>query len=260
VAMVVDPAVQASNGNFDTYHQPPSIAVPAGSKLVEGQTVAIDAYSVFPAIAGGVGVCLTESAVHGWMHDNIAKIDGLFPKSSGFFLSYDEMRHMHSCELCRMQAPSAGELLAWSVGRSVDEVNAVRPGAPLYVWSDMFDPYENAVNNYYLVEGDIAGSWAGLPPGMVIMNWKRTPESFAWFAGKDPSGKQPHGYPQIISGYYGMGDGAQEAAAELGAAKGVPGILGAMFTVWTDDYSELQHYADGIRAGWDTYRASVPAP
>ena len=30
------------------------------------------------------------------------------------------------------------------------------------VWSDMFDPNHNAVDDYYLVNGTLAGSWEGL--------------------------------------------------------------------------------------------------
>ena len=33
----------------------------------------------------------------------------------------------------------------------------------IYVWNDMFDPFHNAVNDYYLVRGDLKGSWEGLP-------------------------------------------------------------------------------------------------
>ncbi len=35
----------------------------------------------------------------------------------------------------------------------------------------MFDPYQNAVNNYYFVEGNVAGSWSGVPSNVTIMNW-----------------------------------------------------------------------------------------
>lgn len=262
VAMIVDPGVVASHGNFDGYHAPPVIAVPSGSKLTEGQTVAVDSYSVFPAVAGGVGVCLTEDGAHSWMHDNLVAMAGIFPPSSGFFLSYDEMRHMNSCDLCRQKSLSAGQLLAWSMERSVAEVNAVRPGAQLYVWNDMFDPYHNAVNHYYSVEGDIAGSWAGLPPGIVMMNWNlgQLHKSLTWFAGKDPSGMQPHGFQQIIAGYYSNPDGGGEAATEMAAAMGVPGVIGVMYTTWDENYSQLQQYADGVRGAWGAYRVSVGAP
>ena len=53
------------------------------------------------------------------------------------------------------------------------------------VWDDMFDPYHNAVNDYYLVPTSLAGSWnvrnyfylvlvipfQGLACGTVVFNW-----------------------------------------------------------------------------------------
>jgi hypothetical protein len=260
VAMIVDPTLAANGESYDNYHAPPTISVPSGSKLTEGQTVAIDAYSVFPDTGGGVGVCLTEDFVHTWMHDNLAAIAAIFPKSNGFFLGHDEMRHMNSCDLCRQKNLTAGQLLAWNMGRTAAEVNAVAPGAPLYVWSDMFDPYQNAVDNYYSVEGTIAGSWAGLPPGIVMMNWNlgSLNKSLLWFAGKDPSGMQTHGFQQVIAGYYSNpAGGGPEAATEMAAAMGVPGIVGAMYTTWDGNYTQLQQYADGIRSAWADYLASV---
>ena len=38
----------------------------------------------------------------------------------------------------------------------------------------MFDPNHNATPTYqydYPVEGDLTGSWLGLQPGFIIMNW-----------------------------------------------------------------------------------------
>jgi len=261
VAMIVDPAVAANGGNFDTYHTPPTIAVPSGSKLAQGQTIAIDSYAVVAPDGDEISSCMVEPDVHTWMAQNLAAIAGIFPKaSSGIFLGYDEIRHMNSCALCRQQNLTAGQLLAWNVGRSVAEVNVAWPGAQLYVWSDMFDPYHNAVDNYYWVEGTIAGSWAGLPPGIIVMNWNlaNLSKSLPWFAGKDPSGMQQHGFQQIIAGYYSAPDGGAEATTEMAAAMGVPGVIGAMYTTWDGNYTQMQQYADGVRSAWAAYRASVP--
>ncbi len=80
----------------------------------------------------------------------------------GILLMYDEIRQMNSCARCRAKNMTAGELLAWSVGKTAGIYNSVLPGAPLYVWNDMFDPNHNAVNNFYFVEGDIGGLVEGV--------------------------------------------------------------------------------------------------
>ena len=258
VAQVVDPAVAANRGNFDAWHAPPTIAVPSGSRLRVGDRVSIDHYTVVPSIAGGVGACLSEPAVQAWIHDDAAKIAGLFPQGTGIFLSYDEMRHMNSCALCRAKNFTAGQLLAENVHTTWQTVRAAMPGARAYVWSDMFDKHHNAVDNYFFVEGTIAGSWAGLEPGFVIMNWNlgKLTDSLTWFSGKDP--QQPHAFQQIIAGFYSASDAAAEATKEIAAARGIPGVIGAMYTVWDDDYSKLADYANAVKAAWPAYKASVP--
>ena len=149
-----------------------------------------------------------------------------------------------------------GQLLGECITRQVQSLRRYMPGVEVLIWSDMLDPYHNAHDHYFDVEGDLAGSWAGLRPGTIVMNWLRKPDSLKWFSGTDP--KQPHPFQQILAGYYDSGDGASSAAADIAAAKGVPGIIGAMYTQWTDDYSQLAQYAKGINDGWASYKASVP--
>jgi len=252
-APIADPTLTSSPGNYDDWHAPPGVTIPAGSKLVAGQTVAIDHYAVYPAIAGGVGVCLTEPAVDSWMHDNIQALDPIMPKGGGLFLQYDEMRHMNSCDLCRKKALTAGALLAANVTSTVATLHAIRPVAQTYFWSDMFDPTHNAHDDYYYVEGDIAGSWKGLPSDAVIMNWNlgNLNKSLTWFSGMAPG--QPQAFRQIIAGYYDTGDGAAAAKQHFAAAKGVPGVVGVMYTTWTDDYGQLGAFAKAVTEAWKTY-------
>ena len=47
----------------------------------------------------------------------------------------------------------------------------INPQAKRCIWSDMFDPHHNAVKDFYLVNGNLSGSWEGLPKDTIIMNW-----------------------------------------------------------------------------------------
>jgi hypothetical protein len=257
-AAIRDPIMVDNPGTYDYWHTPPTVTIPSGSRLAMGQTVSIDHYTVIPSIDGDVGICLTEPAVQQFIHDNAVLMRGIFPKGSGLFLSYDEMRHMNTCELCRSQRLDAGPLLAGNVETIWQALLGVDPGVQGYVWNDMFDPNANAVSDYYFVSGDIAGSWVGLPPGMIVMNWNlgSLTSSLTWFSGKSPG--QPHAFQQIIAGYYDSGDGASSATSEMTAAMGVPGVIGAMYTTWEDDYTQLGSYAAAVKAAWAAYRASTP--
>lgn len=242
----------------DSYHRPTPVTLPPTTHLKPGQIVAIDSYSVFP-IPGinDVGMCLTSPGVLNWQRRNARVIQSILPPGASLLMQYDEMRQMNSCGSCRAKKMSAGELLAWSVGQSTKLYGSLLPGARIYAWNDMFDPYHNAVKHYYNVEGDLAGSWKGLSSEITVMNWNlgNLNKSLRWFSGQNL--RQPTPHKQIIAGYYDSGNGAAAAQSELQAAAGVPGVEGLMYTTWGDDYSQLETFANAARAKWGAYTASV---
>jgi len=254
---ITDPRMAERHPFTDTYHEPPTVTLPRGTHLAAGQKVAMDFYSVFPIPGSNqVTMCLTDQGVAKWVRQNAHAIRKLLPPGSGVLLEYDEMRQMYSCASCRAAKSSAGQLLAASLMQTVDTFKAAIPDAPLYVWNDMFDPYHNAVKNYFYVEGDLAGSWKGLPREITIMNWNldKLQKSLGWFAGLEH--EQPVAYKQIIAGYYDTGDGAGAARQELQQAAGVPGVSGLMYTTWNDDYSQLENFAKAAKENWGSYAAS----
>jgi hypothetical protein len=249
---------QLTSDPHDDYHAPPVVTLPAGTALKPGQTVAIDFYAAQPVDSRRMGLCLTDPGIESWLASNAHQVMAATPPGAGIFLQYDEMRQMNSCESCRAKGMTPGQLLAWHVGKSMQLYRSLRPGVAFYVWSDMFDPFANAHDDYYLVEGDIAGSWLALPADVTIMNWNldHLRDSLTWFSGQDS--KQPIAHRQVIAGYYDSHDGATAAARELREARGIPGITGLMYTTWELDYTQLQSFADSARRNWNDYRASVP--
>lgn len=262
-AMVTDPALAAHPGTYDPWHTPPTVTVPQGSKLQNGTTVSMDYYTVVPRMGWEVSSCLSDPAVQTWNQQNAQVLAKVFPAGTGVFLGYDEMRQGDSCAECKATKLTAGQLLAKNAQDTVATLDGVwGKGTTYYFWDDMFSPYHNAVKDYYDVEGDLTGSWTGLPPGAVIMNWNlgNLTKSLTFFSGTDTSvtPAQPHAFQQIIAGYYDSGDGATAATQEIGAAKGIKGLVGVMYTSWADDYSQLKQYADAAKAAWPAYRASAP--
>jgi hypothetical protein len=242
----------------DDYHEPSPVSLPEGTQLSPGQMVAIDYYSALPVPGThGVSMCMTEPAALQWVRQNAGAINRVLPPAAGMVLGYDEIRQMNSCATCRLKKLSAGQLLAWSVGETVTSYSSVASGRPLYIWSDMFDPKHNAHDNYFSVEGDLSGGWIGVPSNVTVLNWNlgQLHQSLLWFSGR--LSKQPVTHGQIIAGYYDQGDGAAAAREELGAAAGVPGVRGLMYTTWNDDYSQLAPFAQTVRAGWSQYIASL---
>jgi len=234
---LVDPML-GIDGSYDDWHTPVEIAAIDGGALSPGDRVTLDYYAVAPIDGYQVGACLTEPDTHVWIEGNLAAVVERFPNTPALFSQHDEMRHMNTCAACAVQGRDAGELLASHMGDISGAVDAALPGARLMVWSDMFDPNHNAHDDYYLVEGDVSGSWEGLGEDVLIVNWLHSPESLAWF--------DERGHPQILAGFYDASDGAEAAASERTDAGGIE-LAGMMYTTWTDDYTQLESYATGAR-------------
>jgi hypothetical protein len=255
---ISDPEV-APGGFGDHWHAPPVVTLPNATSLKPGQLVGLDYYAVVPIYSSQVGMCLTDPGVLQYLQANTTSLTTLFPAGSPYLLGYDEMRHLNSCALCKAKNMTAGQLLAWNVQQSVSTFQSVAPGSDLYFWSDMFDPNMNAHGDYYLAEGDISGSWLGLPPNATIVNWNlgNLPSSLKFFAGMTPQQQTP--FRQVIGGFYDPGDnnGANAASAELQQAMGIPGVVGMLYTTWIDNYGQLGSFAAAAKAGWPAYLASV---
>ncbi len=106
----------------------------------------------------------------------------------------------------------------------------------------MFDPHHNAVDNYYLVNGDLSGAWEGLSRDVLVMNWNFgvREESLKFFADR--------GHQQILAGYYDTDAGQIGRWLETVRRLKIPGVRGAMYTTWRQNYAELREFADVVRA------------
>ena len=249
VNTVSDPAI-SSGGPFNAWHTPPSVTLPAGTSLAAGQQVKMDYYAVNPVNVKQVGACLTAPGIAGYMSSNIVGVAGRFPANVGFYLDIDELRHLNTCATCTAMGQTAGGLLAWHLGQCVSAIRSVRPNAPIYLCSDMYDPYHNAISNqYYFAGGPVAGSWTGVTSELIVMNWNHpnnvvNTNSLNFFASR--------GNKQFILGYYDTGNGTMSASNELKAAQGVAGFQGLVYTSWlnnqTNGFAQLENYAAAAKA------------
>jgi hypothetical protein len=146
-------------------------------------------------------------------------------------MGHDEIRVMNWDDACQQRKLTPGEILA----DNVKYCTGLLAGADVYAWSDMFDPFHNAHDHYYLVNGDLAGSWAGLPASVTVMNWNfgKRDQSLKFFADR--------GNRQIIAGYY---DGDVKRLLDWKkSTAGVKGVLGYMYTTWENHYADLEAFA-----------------
>jgi len=226
-------------GEYEFDHPGAPLRLTPGSRIEDGRRLRVGWYH--PALVHGshAACCLSEPKVYELLKDQARRVDALYrPKT--FFMQHDELRVANWCKACRSRELTPGQLLADNARRCARIIEEVHPGARVMVWSDMFDPDHNAVADYYLVNGPLAGSWEGLGRSVVVANWNagKAKASLDFFARR--------GNPQLIAGYY---DGDDNFATWDAAARGVPGVIGFMYTTWQGRYDVLERYGKALIGG-----------
>src|SRR6185295_19991824 len=140
------------------------------------------------------------------------------------------------CECCNPPGLSTGQVLARCVRRCTEIIHRVDPDAGILSWSDMFDPFHNAVDNYWLTRGTMKGSWEGLDPDVWIGNWNhgRAKQSLEFFAGR--------GHRQFLATYYDRPNWQKFVRDGLEAGKDIPNVDGIMYATWSNDYRHLEEF------------------
>ena len=224
-------------GEYDVWHEPPvmKVALPDGTLLRASFSHAITVHS------GQAMICPSESKTVDLLREQARRMEETF-HAKAYFMNHDEIRALGRDEACAARKLDAGALLADNVRTCQKLLHETCPEARIYVWSDMFDPYANARDHYYLVKGNLAGSWEGLDPSVIIGNWnsEKPGNSLTWFANR--------GHHQILAGYY--DETPEKILGWLKIANGVKGIDGVMYTTWENKYTDLERFAEIVRKGW----------
>ncbi len=221
-------------GEYDLSHEPPLIH----TKLPDGTRLRVSYYHPMIIYGGSVMIALSEPKTMELLRDQAKHVIATFGAKS-YFMSHDEIRLFNWDAASERRHLDAGAVLAENVRTCTKILHELAPQADVYTWSDMFDPYHNAHKDYYLVRGDIAGSWEGLDPKTIIANWNfdHRDESLKFFADR--------GHRQLIAGYY---DRPPENVRKwLDSAMKVKGVQSVMYTTWSNNYSDLERFAEIVK-------------
>jgi hypothetical protein len=216
-------------GSYDVYHQPP----PLKTKLPDGAKLKVSYYHVMTVYDGQVMLCPSEPQVLELLKKQAKLVHEAFGASK-YFMHFDEIRCMNQCAACQKRNMPPGAMIAEMARQCTKILHDTAPGAMLYTWNDMFDPFHNAVTkDYYLVNGDLTGSWEGLEKETVIVEWHfgKREQSMDFFAKR--------GHPLVVAGYY---DGSQDTRKWLETMKKTPTTRGIMYTTWEHKFGELENF------------------
>jgi hypothetical protein len=216
------------------HHHGPNIRLTPSSRMARGERLRVSFYHSNLVGDSQVMCCLSDPKVYEILRDQVQRVNDLLHPEA-FFMQHDEIRVANWDQACQSRGLTPGQLLADNVRRCVQIIREIRPDAKIWVWSDMFDPHHNAVDEYYQVNGSWAGSWEGLPADVGIVNWANHLKgaNLKWFAER--------GHEQVLAGYYDHDEWVIEEWLQAG--EGLPGITGAMYTTWQHRYDDVERWA-----------------
>ncbi len=215
------------------------LTLPAGSAIADGERLAVS-YFQAAHMTGPAPASICQPRYWDVQADISGRLHALFGAPQSFMIIYDEWRVANWDPACG--GTSGGQYLARAIRDAQALLWTLNPAYTLYVWSDMYDPNVNALAVYWLVQGDLTGSWEGIDPRTTVVTWTGGSESLAFFAGR--------GLRQMVAGYYESLDNvdAWMDAIEIAQAQGATGITGFLYTTWTADYTQLEAVAQRIAA------------
>lgn len=227
-------------GRYAISHPQPPLVLTEDSRIREGQRLKFSYYHTQMHMNSGMGVCLSHDDVFKYLTEHLKEVHKLYGAKT-YLMHQDEIRLAGWCELCNRPGVTTGQVLAQCTKRCTEIIRQLNPDAEIVVWNDMFDPYHNAVDNYWLTRGTMKGSWEGVDKSVSIGNWNqgnRKP-SLKFFAGR--------GHRQIIATYYDRGEWQKVVNDWLDAAEGVPNVDGIMYTTWSNNYDDLEEFMTLVR-------------
>ena len=239
VSRVVDPKLGREKwpGTYAAWHTPPVVAVPEGSRLKEGDRVLASYYHPSIVLGSQVTCSLVDPKVYEIIDDQFKRVHATWG-AKYYLMGYDEIR-------CGGWTPdyegkTMGEWLAQSVRKARAVIRKHAPEAKVLVWNDMFDPYHNAKSRgrYYLVKTPWAGSWKGLTPDIIIMDWyaSQAPNTMKFF-------HELNRHEIMMAGYYDNPNVVPNVTAWITAAKASPArVTGIMYTTWGANYRDLEKF------------------
>ncbi len=221
-------------GSYDTYHTPPRIR----PRNMSSDTFYVSYYHATVIYGGQVMMTPSEPVVYDILDREFRALDTVM-RAETYFMQHDEIRTLNWDLGDQSRGLTPGQLLAENVSRCRDIIRRARPNADLWIWSDMFDEFHNAVRrNYYLVNGDLRGSADLLPKDIGIVNWNGregiVQKSLDFFASR--------GFRQISAPFYDGDENDIRIWKEW--MRGVPNTRGMMYTTWRANYGYLKPFGE----------------
>jgi hypothetical protein len=225
-------------GNYDMWHTPPTLRARPGGILKNGDTLFASYYHAILIHGDQVTCTMSDPEVYDILDREFRVLDSVL-QAKTYFMQHDEIRTMNWDAGDEVRALSPAAILADNVARCRAIIEKHRPGADVWVWTDMFDEYHNALKGaYYLVRGDLRGSADLIANDLGMVNWNGregiVQNSLGFFADR--------GFRQISAPYYDNDE--QNIRRWKEWTRDTPDFHGMMYTTWAQQYDHLESFGE----------------
>ena len=225
-------------GDYDKWHTAPTLRRRTGGSLSNGDTFIASYYHAILIYSDQVAATMSDPEVYDVLNREFAMLDSIV-HTGRYFMNHDEIRTMNWDAGDEQRGLRPAEILADNVDQCLNIIDRHSPEADVWVWSDMFDEFHNAVEGpYYLVHGDLRGSADMLPKRLGIVNWNGranvVQQSLNYFANL--------GFRQISAPFYDQDE--QQILKWKEWTRDVPNFHGMMYTTWSRNYNYLEAFGD----------------
>lgn len=225
-------------GDYDRWHTPPTFKrLPAGA-LANGDTILVSWYHAIVIYTDQVMATMSDPELYTILDREFRVLDSVLAPRT-VMMQHDEIRTMNWDAGDENRGMTPAQLLADNVRQCRDIIRRHNPDADVWVWSDMFDEYHNAVKGpYYLVRGDLRGSADLIEKSIGMVNWNgrdgTVQNSLGLFATK--------GFRQMSAPYYDQDE--QQIRRWREWTRDTEHFHGMMYTTWSRKYDHLEAFGD----------------
>ena len=233
---LIDPMLST----YSPYHTPPTFGIMPNGNINNGDTLLISYYHKIIMHTSQVMVTMSDPKVYEIIEKEFKILDSLL-NANTYFMQHDEIRTMNWDYGDQSRNLTPAEILADNVNKCYDIIQRNHKDADVWVWSDMFDEFHNAVSgNYYLVNGDLRGSADLIPKSIGMMNWNGRDKDSIVF--NSLNFFEQKGFRQMSAPFYDQDENQIRRWKEW--TQHTNNFKGMMYTTWQNDYSYLRYFAE----------------
>jgi hypothetical protein len=223
------------------YHAPYPIRLTKVSNISEGQTLRVSWSHPIRIFDDQCCCCLSTPETYDFMEEQARTTLELLDHPKWVFMNHDEVRSLGTDLACRRRNMTCGEILADSVRRCTEILRRLNPDGRICVWSDMFTPTHNGVDNYFLCGSTMEGAWEGLDKDVAIVIWHAPEGTIEWF--------EKRGHEHISSVGMAASLDVDRLADRFKLLETAKKSIGIMYTTWSRDYRALAEFGDVVSKG-----------